>query len=414
MGSERTVMNASAIRKTKDKAARRLSVIHVIGGLAMEDGGPSRSVPNQCYCTEAVGFEVGIAFVRGHSALSPEADALAERGVQPYPVHRLGSARALWRAIQRYDIVHVNGIWSYLPNLGCYFAHMQKKPLVVTPHGMLEPWSLSQKSLKKKIGLWLYQRRALRMASVLQATAPMEAEHIRALGLDVPVAVIPNGVEIPDFSGKPEKLSGGRRRLLFLSRIHPKKGVLELVRAVAALREHLVKGKWVVTIAGPDEGQHLAEVRREAARLGVGHLLEFPGAVEGAAKWSLYRSSDLFVFPTYSENFGLVVAEALGCGVPVITTQGAPWEELKTHRCGWWQPVGQAALEKALKEALLGPSEKLKDMGQRGVRLVRRRYGWPSVGAELRDLYLEVMRGRDASSSAHGGGNVRKGIFGPE
>ena len=376
--------------------AERFSILHVISGLGVDQGGPSRSVPNQCFCTAAMGFRVGLAFVLGNELLASETGQLDRHGVKSLPFGRIEGPRALWRVIGQYDIVHVNGIWSFFNYLGCLYARMQHKPLVVTPHGMLEPWALSHKKLKKMLGFNLYQRRALQNASALQATAVMEAEHFRDIGLTNPVAFISNGVTIPEFCGKPERLKGGRRRLLFLSRIHPQKGVLELVRAVAALRPIFEKGSWVVTIAGPAEKGYLFEVKREGRKFGVSDLLEFPGAVEGDAKWNLYRSAELFVLPTYSENFGLVVAEALGCGVPVITTQGAPWGELLTRHCGWWPAVGQKDLEQAIKEALLTPPEVLAQMGERGRMLVREKYGWDFIGSELKDLYLWLLgeRGR--------------------
>jgi len=256
---------------------------------------------------------------------------------------------------------------------------------------MLEPWALGEKRLKKKLGLWLYQWKDIQAASALQATAEMEAAHIRRIGFTGPLAVIANGVSIPIFDFNVPRPSGGRRRLLFLSRIHPKKGILELVRAVAALRTVFENGRWFVTIAGPDEGKHLEMVKREARRLGVDSLLEFPGSVENEAKWDLYRSSELFVLPTYSENFGLVVAEALGCGIPVITTREAPWEELLTRNCGWWFNMGQKELEVALREALLSSPEALAQMGQRGSILVLEKYSWNFTGLELRKLYLWIL-----------------------
>jgi glycosyltransferase involved in cell wall biosynthesis len=147
------------------------------------------------------------------------------------------------------------------------------------------------------------------------------------------------------------------------------------------------KGKWILTIAGPDEDAHWAVVQKEAQKLGMENLIEYVGPVETSKKWDLYRSSSLFILPTYSENFGLVIAEALGCGVPVITTHGTPWEELNSHHCGWWYAIGQKELESTLRQALMTPDRKLNEMGARGRKLVQRKYEWPSIGHQLKETY---------------------------
>jgi glycosyltransferase involved in cell wall biosynthesis len=366
-------------------------VLNVIGSLGAGQGGLSRAVPSQCIAMARTGFTVGIASLQGHEKPSQEAEQMASNGVKELPCSPWSAPWGLWQAVRRYDIVHVHGLWVLFNHLACLFARIQRKPLVVSPHGMLDPWALSQKKLKKDAAFLLYQWKDLRKASVLQATAGMEAGYFRDMGLGGALAVIANGVSIPMFKKKAARQKDGRRRLLFLSRVHPKKGVLELVRAVASLRAILENGKWIVTIAGPDEDGFLAEIKREARRLGVDFLMEYTGAVENEAKWDLYRSSDLFVLPTYSENFGLVVAEALGCGVPVITTQGAPWEDLLTRNCGWWYKMGQTELEETLRDALLAPPSTLAQMGERGRSLVNEKYNWDSVGSELGRLYLWLL-----------------------
>jgi glycosyltransferase involved in cell wall biosynthesis len=371
---------------------RKVSVLHVIASLDIDDGGPSRSVPNQCWSTAIAGFEVGISFVRRGEKLSPEADLLDRHKVITLPVKSLFNARSLWRSISQYDIIHVNGVWSPYCHLGAWFARLQNKPLVITIHGMLEPWALGTKKIKKFLGFQLYQKRDLEKASVLQATAVEEAKHLRALGIQTPIVVIPNGVSIPEFKGKAKKPANGRQRLLFLSRVHPKKGVLELVRAVASLRDIFERKNWFLTIAGPDEGRHWAVVEKEVQKLGVENLVEYVGSVEGKEKWDLYRSSTLFILPTYSENFGLVIAEALGCGVPVITTEGTPWEELNSHRCGWWYPIGQNELESTLRRAMTTPPQTLQEMGRRGIKLVNQKYTWPSIGLQLTETYQWILK----------------------
>jgi glycosyltransferase involved in cell wall biosynthesis len=255
---------------------------------------------------------------------------------------------------------------------------------------MLEPWALSQKPLKKRLALRLFQRRDLETARAFVATAGMEYEHLRRLGLHQPVAVIPNGVTLPatnPLSMAPAGRPGDRERVaLFLSRLHPKKGVLELVRAWS----QLAPVGWRLRIAGPDEGGPGGEVTRLVGQLGLEAAIDYVGPMEDEAKAALYREADLFVLPTFSENFGLVVAEALAAGVPVITTRGAPWADLETYGCGWWIETGVPPLVLALREAMALRDAERRAMGERGRAYVRR-FDWEVIAGQTLDLYRWLL-----------------------
>jgi glycosyltransferase involved in cell wall biosynthesis len=144
-------------------------------------------------------------------------------------------------------------------------------------------------------------------------------------------------------------------------------------------------------VAGPDEQGHRAEVEQRARARGIGADVTFTGPVDDDAKWDLYRASDLFVLPTFSENFGVVVAEALACGVPALTTTGAPWRELEAERCGWWVPPEAEALAEALRDATARPDAERRAMGQRGRALVEARFSWTQVAADLHAAYRWLL-----------------------
>lgn len=370
---------------------RSISVLHVVTALGETQGGPSWTVPSQCLSSVNAGLRVGAAFLWRGEQLSSEAAVLGDADVQMLPLTIRNAVARLWRAIALHDVVHVYGLWTPLCHLGVRFARLQHKPLVVMTAGMAEPWSLSTKRIKKRIGLLLYQRRDLVQASMLLATSDQEAEHLRLLNLGTPIAVIPEAVPVPELRGPRPVLPNGKRRLLFLSRIHPKKGLCDLVHAVASLRHELERDNWVITLAGPDDNGHLAQVLAEAGRYGVGHLFEYVGVARGDDKLSLYRSADLFVLPTHSENFGLVVAEALACGTPVITTRAAPWKGLEINRCGWWHDVGTLALARALASALRSAPPELERMGQRGRRWIEKEFSPAALGQRLSDSYRWLL-----------------------
>jgi glycosyltransferase involved in cell wall biosynthesis len=288
------------------------------------------------------------------------------------------------------DVVHLHGLWNFTSIAVWLWARRTGKPYIVSPHGMLDPWALAQRRLKKLAALRLFQRRCLADAACLRATSALEAQGIRQAGFKMPIAVVPNGVHLGVEPGK----NGARnhqpkRRALFLSRLHPKKGLLNLVEAWALVRPQ----GWELQIAGPDQEGHLAEVKEKAHNCGIDDRIQFLGEVLGERKRRLYLQSDLFVLPSFSENFGLVVAEALSCAVAVITTRATPWDELEERGCGWWVEVGTPPLVEALRQSTSLPPQELDQMGRRGRRLIRDRYQWGPIAHQMVRTYERITLG---------------------
>jgi glycosyltransferase involved in cell wall biosynthesis len=226
-------------------------------------------------------------------------------------------------------------------------------------------------------------------------------QDVRAYGLANPVAVIPNGIDCgvyatvdrPTAQAEAARLWPelvDKRVLLFMSRVHPHKGLMNLVEAWGRL--HRQHGDWRLVIAGPDEVNHQRSLLAAATQNGSRDSITFTGAVYGQARLALFAACDLFVLPSLSENFGMVVAEALASGRPAITTVGAPWEELQTHRCGWRIPLGLEPLTEQLAAALSLSDAELTDMGQRGRQLIRsHRYSLESVVGETLAVYRWML-----------------------
>jgi glycosyltransferase involved in cell wall biosynthesis len=280
------------------------------------------------------------------------------------------------------DLVDVQGLWTYPAFASLRHARSTGRPYMVTPRGMLDPWALQNSAWKKRLASVMFQSAHLRGAACLRATAEMEAQHFRAVGLRNPIAIVPNGIDIPQLAPRSRD---SRRTVLFLSRIHPKKGIRYLLTAWGALQHEF--SDWKLVIAGIDENGYEAELKSIAAVLGLCRVY-FLGPVHGDVKQRLYRDADLFVLPTHAENFGLVVAEALAQETPVITTTNAPWSGLVSNKCGWWIDLDQDRMIETLRLAFSQPSSSLDAMGQRGREWVIKDFGMDSVAQQMRDVYL--------------------------
>ncbi len=248
---------------------------------------------------------------------------------------------------------------------------------------MLGDWALGHGKWKKKLAWLLYQRTDLRNAAGFHATSDQEAEEIRKLGFTQPIAVVPNGITLPAHLPARSKREG-KRVALFLSRIHPKKGLVELVRA---WRMAEVGSDWELVIAGPDENGFRRVVEQEINAQGLNGAVSFAGPLDDVQKWQAYRSADLFVLPSFNENFGIVIAEAMAAELPVLTTTGTPWRCLQEHEMGWWVENNSEAISAALVEAIRQPPESLYSKGQQARRYVLENFSWESSADALLEFY---------------------------
>lgn len=284
-------------------------------------------------------------------------------------------------AVERPNVVHVHGIWQYPGVASTGSARPPGSVVVLTPHGMLSARALAHHSPKKHLAWLAYQRAALALIDLIHVTSAAERADVRRAGLRQPVAVVPFGVGVPPHC--PDRGPTGPMTALFLSRIHPIKGILDLVRAWARVRP----AGWRLVISGPDECGHRSEVARAVADQGLDSVVSLEGPRWGREREQSVAAADLFVLPSHSENFGLAVAEALAQSVPVLTTHGAPWQSIQDAGCGWWVPVGEQGLEAGLAEACGLSREALLEMGRRGWRMMRDEFAWETCSTKLAAVY---------------------------
>lgn len=283
------------------------------------------------------------------------------------------------------DLVHINGIWTPQNWLFQKIAQQLGIKVVLSPHGMLESYILNRHPLKKNIGLKLYQHKALKSVDYFHVTAQSELDQVRKLGYMQPAQIIANGIEIGDVRLKTEWKKV--QTILFLSRVHPKKGLELLIEAIANLNNTTLK----IVIAGEGEQVYIESLKKLAVEKNVSQQFKFVGGVYENAKWKLYKEADLFVLPTYSENFGIVVPEALATGLSVITTTGTPWQELETYKCGWWIDLNVPNLVQTITKAINTNPVELKQMGLNARKLVAEMYDIKTIAVKMQEYYSSIL-----------------------
>ena len=296
--------------------------------------------------------------------------------------------RAASGLVQAADVIHGHGFYvgtNYIFGREC---RRRQKPLVYHVHGMFEPYILGRSRWKKQLVRWLFENANFRHVRLWRALTLKEADQIRAYGVKQPIVIAPNGLNPADFPGPVDSsapISMGQGadlvktvpRLLFLGRVHPKKGLDLLVSAWAKLAP--LSKDWQLVIAGPDELGHVAQIRAQAAALGVQDQIVFTGPVTGEKKVRLLHSADLFVLSSYSEGFSMSVLEAMACEIPVVATHACNFPEISQNGAGWECESTVDSVTAALRAALTATDSERRERGRNGRRLVETRYTWPVV-----------------------------------
>jgi len=396
-----SVASADTITATL-RDARSYRAIHVIATLHPAGGGPSYSVPRLCEALAAAGTDTSLFSVTDDAVEHTDAMVNGYRDrrftwdYESVPIVRdLRLSRELAWALRAEtpaaDVVHNHGIWL-MPNLAAGRAAMRSgKPFVVSTRGMLAPAALAFSSSKKQMFWRLLQGAQIHSAACLHATSDQEYEELRAFGLTNPIAMIPNGMDVPDLA-KPIE-APPKRLVLWLGRIHPKKGLDSLIHAWARIAPK--HPDWQLRVVGPAEDAHDKELIALAGALGLSRI-SIEGPIYGEAKTDILRAADLFVLPSLNENFGLTVAEALAAGTPVISSKGAPWARLAEEECGWWIDHGVEPLVAAMDRAMVMPSRALKEMGAKGRAWMARDFSWDSVASDMIAVYRWLAQESDA------------------
>lgn len=386
------------------------NVLHVVAGLAAHYGGPSYSVPRLCFAQSSLGAQVTLASVAGrgeeesHLERNGYRDIRARWDAAHIPLlSRLRLSQGLWTALKESagaaHVVHNHGLWL-IPNVNAALAARKAGvPLVLSPRGMLNRNAMTFSSLQK-FGFWhLFQRPSLQDLACIHATSEREAEEALSFGLKAPVAVVPNGIDVPEFDTLSPPPPASAPAVLYFGRLHPIKSIDLLIEAWASV-PRTVRSMWQLRIVGPSEGGYDRTLREMVGRYQLSNVT-IEDAIYGERKFRAYRAADVVILPSRSENFGLTVAEALACEKPAICTQGAPWSGLLRERCGWWPEHGVRPIAEALQQAMTTPREEREAMGRRGREWVIREFSWESCAARMLRLYGWLRVGGDRPEFVH-------------
>lgn len=379
-----------------------MKIIVTVPSIENESAGPSYTVPALCLSLKKAGAEVELHTLERLPIRDWCYPAVAYKRSRNRLLWYWGWSPSLRRGLERAarngcDIIHVNGVWQ----LADIYPNQARKgtccKIVYCPRGGLSPAALWRgKTVVKKLMWYLGgQYRALKEADMWHAASLKEKDEIRALGFRQPIAVVPNGIEVPPVVHKPFTNIG--RKIVYFGRIHATKAVDHLVKAWGRVAREFPE--WSLEIAGPDCGA-VAELQ---ALINGGDIprVTFVGEFHGVDKYKFLSTADLYVLPSLTENFGITIAEALACGTPVIASKGCPWDDLGVNNCGWWIDIGPDSLEHQLRDTLAMPPEILQEMGENGRQWMLKEYLWDSVGKKMLAAYEWLVHGGNKPEFVH-------------
>lgn len=310
-----------------------------------------------------------------------------------------GYSRAMDVALRQFqpDMQHIHGIWMYYSLVNYRYHGKVHKPYIISPHGMLDSWALANSAWKKRFVSWAFEKQHLAQASCLHALCPAELTAMRRFGMRNPICIVPNGIDLPERQGYVAPWAdvvAGKRVLLYLGRLHAKKGLLNLLRAWRqAIVESRSNSGWILAVAGWGQDGHEVELQKLSQDLGLENSILFLGPQFGPSRQACYENADAFILPSFSEGLPMTVLEAWAYGLPVLMTPHCNLQE--GFDCGAALQI-EPDVDKIAKglEQLFSLSDiQRKEMGLQGVKLVQQRFSWRKIAGQFYDVYRWVVGG---------------------
>lgn len=370
----------------------KLKILHVTPSLNILDGGIPKIVKDYCEMVQKKNFLIAIyskkllenQIIKINSKITKIIDLYKSRFFFLLSLKTL--SRVIETKIKNFNFIHIHGLWDPFNFFVAKIAKKHLIPYAVNTHGMLEKWSLKEKALKKKIAWYFYQKEILLNASSIIVASTKELERVKSLGFRGNLNYIPYIIKQNKYISL-KKNKDNEINFLFLSRLHKKKGIEDLIDALGEIRNL----KWNLKIVGSSgfkNKNYEKKLKLKVDNYKLEKKIKFFGNLNGKKKDQMYKTSDILILPTYSENFGLVVAEALNFAIPVLTTNKTPWGDLNNNGC-WIINPGKKPLVNMINKILKMNKKKIKLMGKRGKIYLSENYNNFKTTDKLIKLYVK-------------------------
>jgi glycosyltransferase involved in cell wall biosynthesis len=373
-----------------------MKILHVIDSMDLDRGGPPQ-VCAHLIANQSVEHEVSLASYSDPLTCQKlvSIDHLACHEVKFTGISEaffgVASKRILSDVIKEVDLVHIHNVWEPILMSAASIARQNQVPYVVTPHGMLDPWSMSQKSAKKKLALLAGRRKMLENAKFIHVLNQEEDHGIRKIGISNRCEIIANGVDLkkidpflnklkfeaafPEFAGKPF--------VLFLSRLHYKKG-LDILGDVA--KDFCTRfPDWLILVAGPDGGAK-SDFETQISNQGLEERVHLLGPIYGDLKYSLLNACEFYCLPSRQEGFSVAILEAMAASKPVAITTHCHFGDVEVHRCGFVDSLDLKAIAESFGK-LASSTEVRGEFGQNARKLIQDHYTWTKISHSLLEAY---------------------------
>ncbi|WP_392479049.1 glycosyltransferase [Nostoc sp. C110] len=396
-----------------------MKILHIIPSIASVRGGPSQAVIEvvKALRDENIEAEIVTTNDNGNDLLDVPLGRRIEYNQVPVNFFKrfspkVGSIREfafsreltiwLWQNVSKYDLLHVHAIFSYPSTVAMAIARFQGVPYIVRPLGQLCEWSLQQSSRKKQIYLQLIEKANLNSSKSIHFTSKQEQQEASQLNLSSPSFILPHGVDIPNINPNARQhlreylnLPADEPIVLFLSRLHPKKGLDYLIPALGKLSDY----RFTFVLAGSGDPNYESEIQSLLAINNIHNCTHLAGFVKGEIKDLFLQGADLFALTSYSENFGVAVLEALSAGIPVIVTPGVALANLVAQEnLGYVAEFDITAIAAAIQQVLDCPEEAQK-RGDRARKFILENYTWDRIASKQISVYTEIIESQTVSTT---------------
>lgn len=391
-----------------------MKVLHVIPSIAAVRGGPSIAVIEMVRSLRDIGVDAAIATTNdnGNNLLDVQLNTLHEYEKAPViffarfspsisPIREFAFSACLttwlWKHLRDYDLIHVHAIFSYPSTIAMAIARLQNIPYLISPHGLLCNWSMQQGKFKKQLYLNLIERSNLECSKIIHLTAAQEQIELELLSWNLASVIVPLGLELlPPIANARAQLhqmlniSLEVPIILFLSRLHPKKGLDYLISALGKLCE-LDVYNFAFVIAGNGTAEYEAELEQLLQKFNLGDRTYKLGFITGKKKDICLQGADLYVLTSHSENFGIAVLEALASGTPALVTIGVALADLvKKQNLGWVVSLDSEAIAQSIQD-FLEHQDIAKEIGDRASQYVAANYTWTKTAHRLSEIYDNIL-----------------------